>query len=66
MFLLSALIMFVVLALITNAAYAAVFRKRDSQKVTRLELTPEARLKRVYLGAYFSHRSMSDELWRDK
>ena len=61
MYLLSAIIMSVVLALVTNAAYAAVSRKYSCEEVTRLKLTPDEQLKRVYRGAYFAHLSMSDE-----
>ena len=61
MTIISTIIVMAVLALIANAAFAAITGRYSDEEVTRRKLTPEEQLKRAYLSAYYAHVSTLDE-----
>jgi len=61
MTIISTIIVMAVLALIANAAFAAITGRYFDEAVTKRELTPEEQLRRAYRSAYFAHVSLADE-----
>jgi hypothetical protein len=61
MIIISTIIVMAVLALIANAAFAAITGRYSNYEVTPRQLTPEEQLKRAYLSAYYAHVSTLDE-----
>jgi len=57
MHIISSIIIIGVACLIANAAYFAIFKDQRLQEATSV-LTPEERLRRAYLSAYFMHVSL--------
>jgi len=60
MYFISILICIGMACLVINAAYFAIFKDQRLQEATSV-LTPEERLRRAYLSAYFMHVSLCKE-----
>ena len=61
MTLISTIIVMAVLAIIANAAFAAISGRYSDEEATERQLTPEEHLRRAYRSAYFTHASLADE-----